>query len=260
MAETGRTVPLLLSTVVSYNADLIIMCSHGRTGFSRWALGSVAERIADGSSVPTLIIHEHGPVPTGRLDPMRPLRILVPLDGSDAALSALDPAASLVAGLAAPDPGALHMMRVVRPPANEQTGVYSFERQMEHAKHSLSRMAENVRYGIAAPSVAHLNMDVTYSVTSDQDVAHAILHIAENGEDADGWGGVFGGDDIIAMATHGRTGFDYLTLGSITKRVLHATKLPVLIVPPTQVKQQKSFHAMIGDPTLNRHYTISGIE
>ncbi len=32
--------------------DLIILCSHGRTGFRRWALGSVAQKVARHSPVP----------------------------------------------------------------------------------------------------------------------------------------------------------------------------------------------------------------
>jgi nucleotide-binding universal stress UspA family protein len=37
-------------------ADLIIMASHGRSGFSRWAMGSVAEKVFRGSNVPILLI------------------------------------------------------------------------------------------------------------------------------------------------------------------------------------------------------------
>jgi nucleotide-binding universal stress UspA family protein len=37
-------------------ADLIIMASHGRSGFSRWALGSVAYTVFHGSSVPILLV------------------------------------------------------------------------------------------------------------------------------------------------------------------------------------------------------------
>jgi hypothetical protein len=55
--------------------------------------------------------------------------------------------------------------------------------------------------------------------------------MAEDGEDSEG-AGVFGRCDLIAMATHGRSGFQHWILGSITERVLGATKLPILIVRP----------------------------
>ena len=45
----------------SQTADLIVLCSHGRTGFARWALGSVAHTLAHESTVPTLILRENEP-------------------------------------------------------------------------------------------------------------------------------------------------------------------------------------------------------
>ena len=40
--------------------DLIIMSTHGRSGISRWAMGSVADRVIRGSTVPVLIAVPHG--------------------------------------------------------------------------------------------------------------------------------------------------------------------------------------------------------
>lgn len=37
-------------------ADLVVMASHGRTGMSRWMLGSVAEKIVRSCEVPVLIV------------------------------------------------------------------------------------------------------------------------------------------------------------------------------------------------------------
>ena len=44
--------------------------------------------------------------------------------------------------------------------------------------------------------------------------------------------------DFLAMATHGRTGFQRLRLGSVTEQVLGATDLPLLIVRPPQPASQ----------------------
>jgi len=43
-----------------YGADLIIMSSHGRSGPSRWAFGSVAEKIFRASRVPVLMVRAPG--------------------------------------------------------------------------------------------------------------------------------------------------------------------------------------------------------
>jgi nucleotide-binding universal stress UspA family protein len=38
--------------------------------------------------------------------------------------------------------------------------------------------------------------------------------------------------DLVAMSTHGRTGFDHLVHGSVASAVLRAGRLPVLLVRP----------------------------
>lgn len=40
----------------SENADLIVMCTHGRTGAERWLLGSVTDRVIRSSTVPVYVI------------------------------------------------------------------------------------------------------------------------------------------------------------------------------------------------------------
>jgi nucleotide-binding universal stress UspA family protein len=43
--------------------DLIVMASHGRSGPSRWAYGSVADKVLKGSCIPVLMIRAPGCVP-----------------------------------------------------------------------------------------------------------------------------------------------------------------------------------------------------
>lgn len=42
----------ILNAAAEYRADMIVMTSHGRTGFSRWIFGSVAEHVARQAHVP----------------------------------------------------------------------------------------------------------------------------------------------------------------------------------------------------------------
>jgi len=44
--------------------DLIVMSSHGRSGPSRWAHGSVTDRVFRGSPVPVLMVRAPGCVPS----------------------------------------------------------------------------------------------------------------------------------------------------------------------------------------------------
>lgn len=61
LAETERTGDDIAHTIVReadhWNADLIVMGTHGRRGMARWMLGSVAERVARLAHAPLLLVH-----------------------------------------------------------------------------------------------------------------------------------------------------------------------------------------------------------
>lgn len=229
---TGLATPMILFVTESRKIDVIVMSSHGRTGLKQWILGSVAQKVVRSSLVPVLLLREHE-TPTAGPHPYveRPLRVLVPLDGTVVAKAALQPAAQLIAALAAPGQGAMHLIRVVKHEARsgEMLDATTKEELLHKAKMYLQSVSSHLREGLAA----ELKLSVTWSVTLDNDVASAIISVAENGEDAEG-AGVFGGCDVIALSTHGRQGLQHWVMGSIAERVLNGTRLPLLIVHPHQ--------------------------
>ncbi|HEV7235212.1 MAG TPA: universal stress protein, partial [Ktedonobacteraceae bacterium] len=119
---TGNPARTILATAKEEQADLVVMCTQGDTGFKRWFLGSVAQKVARHSPAPVLVLRKGGTMPTSsypdRLRPLRALMVLVALDGSDYAETALVPAARLVTALAAPARGILLLTTVVNPSAN----------------------------------------------------------------------------------------------------------------------------------------------
>jgi nucleotide-binding universal stress UspA family protein len=246
----GATAPAILSTASAYQVDLIVMTSHGYTGTERWVLGSVSQKVARHSPVPVLVLHETGSIPAPHPD-ASPLHALIPLDGSELAKAALEPTAQLIAVLAAPAQGVLHLLRVVKPPIfdekkDSQEAIDHMKQQAVHeANIYLDALAGRLREGL----LANLNLSLTWSVVLDDDPAHAIIRVTENGEVTEG-GGVFGRCDLVAMATHGRSGLQHWILGSVTERVLGATKLPLLIVRPEETNFQRSLsggeHAKTG--------------
>jgi len=56
----GRSDEKILDYADKNHFDLIIMSTHGRSGISRWALGSVADRIVRHSTVPVLLVSPPG--------------------------------------------------------------------------------------------------------------------------------------------------------------------------------------------------------
>ena len=59
-ATTALSVGSVAACIVEYaeahDVDLIAMCTHGRTGLARWALGSVADRVLRAGTKPLLLV------------------------------------------------------------------------------------------------------------------------------------------------------------------------------------------------------------
>jgi nucleotide-binding universal stress UspA family protein len=243
--------PALLDIIQTSHADLVIMCSHGRTGFTRWSLGSVAQKIARQATVPTLVLRADGPdlmSATGdgpnlvgdSAGKSRSVCALVPLDGSPEAETAIEPAARLVSALAAPGQGALHLLHVVQ--------MEDADNLDPSAKQSLLHEAEAYLYNVAErfarePFVGN-SLAVTWSVVFDPDAAGAIIAAAESSGDTVDANNLTSAPpyDLIAMASHGRSGFQLWALGSVTERVLQTSALPLLIVRSDSATTRPAAH------------------
>ncbi len=54
--ETGNAAKGINKVADETNADLIAMSTHGRSGFSRLALGSVTDKVLRGGNIPLLVV------------------------------------------------------------------------------------------------------------------------------------------------------------------------------------------------------------
>jgi nucleotide-binding universal stress UspA family protein len=61
IVEVGEPGERILDTERKFDADLVVMATHGRRGIKHLVLGSVAERIVRESSVPVLTIRPRNP-------------------------------------------------------------------------------------------------------------------------------------------------------------------------------------------------------
>ena len=52
----GRPHERILQYAEANDVDLIVICTRGRSGFSRWLMGSVADRVGRGAKVPVLLV------------------------------------------------------------------------------------------------------------------------------------------------------------------------------------------------------------
>ncbi len=56
MTEEGRAADRIVDLADKEKVDLIIMSTHGRSGVTRWLLGSVAEKVLRHSRIPVLTV------------------------------------------------------------------------------------------------------------------------------------------------------------------------------------------------------------
>ncbi|MDQ2905958.1 MAG: universal stress protein [Chloroflexota bacterium] len=221
--------PHILALVEQQAVNLIVLCSHGRTGFLRWVLGSVAQQVIHHSRVPVLVLREGGAaLPALHAGAAHSLCAAVALDGSPLAETALLPAAHLVAALAQPAQGVVHLLHVVKLRTSASDEDVLSQRDAEGVEHAQAYL-QGVREHLLAQT-SDLNLRVTWSVTPAQDVAGTIVTTPEKGTGSTGENGC----DVLAMATHGHGGVEQWVMGSVTERVLGASTVPVLVIRPPQ--------------------------
>ena len=61
----GAAAPAIIDAVKLNHVDLIVMMTHGRSGFERFVMGSVTESVVRGTTTPILLLRDAGaPVET----------------------------------------------------------------------------------------------------------------------------------------------------------------------------------------------------
>jgi nucleotide-binding universal stress UspA family protein len=210
----GSAAPTILEQATHLGASMIAMTTHGRTGLSRWLVGSVAEKIVRSSPIPVLLVRSFRPTPLGDLQPATSQeltfrKILVPTDGSSAAESVLDPAATF-AQLFDAKVVLLHVERPMLVPSSGEMG-------LPPVLPPTPSEQDPVTAGAAEP-FRKLGL-ATCRRTVAGDAGGAILDQSHSD-----------GIDLIAMATHGRSGVSRWVLGSVAERVLRHAGIPLLLV------------------------------
>ena len=216
---TGAIVSALCTFARDLEEPLIVMSTHGRTGFSRAWLGSVADAVARQAPAPVLMLRRHG-VDNGLATPAHTFRaIMVALDGSDVSESALPHAVALATTFESH----LALARVVAP-VRVPASMYAvpFAIQQEPPTETLDSRVDSAQSYLnevaARISREHLKLDVTTSVRVSDSTAPMLLEMA-------GWVSA----DTIAVATHGR-GASRLIAASIADKILRGGPEAVLIV------------------------------
>lgn len=206
----GEPSAAILQAAREEGASLIAMTTHGRSGLSRWALGSVAERVLRRADRPVLLSRAARAEPA----PDRP-RILAPSDGSPTSNASL-PLVEEVARLLGAEVVVLHVKAAIAPPGSGGStlaGPWVVPSAADEPTSADARLAEDI-----ADRLREAGVDARGESTAG-DPADVILDHARGLR-----------ADVVVMATHGRGGPGRWILGSVTERVLRSCDRPLLVV------------------------------
>ena len=56
VSKTGRPHEEIIRFAETEPVDIVVICTRGQSGLSRWLMGSVADRVARGVSIPVLLV------------------------------------------------------------------------------------------------------------------------------------------------------------------------------------------------------------
>ncbi|GER90699.1 universal stress protein UspA [Dictyobacter vulcani] len=230
--STG-TAQTILEIANKSGVDLIILSSHGYTGLKRWALGGVAHKLTRISSIPLLVLHDENEnqLALSTTAP-QPLHIMVALDGSRLSESIIEPTIQLGTALAAPETATLHLVEVLPFPEKHVriTTHLAIAEARERIIADTHLYLEEVKKDILTNHPMYRNLHVSTTVLVHEDVAGTLVEVAKDADVMPGKIQDTDHIDMLALATHGRSGLEHWALGSITERVLDTTKQPMFVV------------------------------
>ncbi len=209
----GIAADKILDFTTEKEIDLIIMTTHGRSGITRWWMGSVAEKVISEATAPVLLIRSKRSSTTGATDKLNfPHKILAPLDGSDIGESALPYAETIAAN----SRSSINLLQVISPPGTVEANLLGGPDWRKFVK-AMHDAGEDYLKGVAE-RIGGKNIKVTYEVATGDPADKIVEYAADKGV------------SMIAMSTHGRTGIARWVLGSVADKVLHGARIPILLV------------------------------
>jgi len=197
----------IIDAVREYDASIVVRSSFERHDLAGWLRGAIVDEVTRKLHMPVLIVPACvAPAPASRL------RVLVPLDGSVEAESAL----VQVLGMPRSRPVEVHLVEVVHLRLGRFGALLPSLPQPDTEHRATTRYLHDVAATLRAEGVeTH-----TEVIKSTDSVARVLLDLAQRLA-----------IDIIAMTTRGLNTVRQLPLGRVATEVLEHSPVPVLLVP-----------------------------
>ena len=206
----GAPATVIVDTAAAIHADLIVMGTHGRSGFQRLLLGSVTEKVLRKAGCPVLTV----PRRAANTTELTFENILCAIDFSQASLHALDIALSM----ADECHGRLTVINVLELLPEGSLGIDG--QPVLDTTDLRAELEQNARQQMAAaiPDARRHSCDIQELITMGRPYRE-ILRVAEQ-ERA----------DLIVVGVQGRGAVDLAFFGSTTQHIVRQAAVPVLSI------------------------------
>lgn len=213
VVEIGQPAPHILEAIERSGIDLVVMGTHGATGFERWLIGSVTEKVLRRARCPVVT------VPPREVDISRvPFqRILCAVDFSNCSMAAAEYAMSM----AAQANTELVLAHVIEWPWEESSAP-----AFDDLPHGQAEALGEFRRRQETRALAHLRALVPSQLETrcDLRVGHGkaytgILHLAHDTQ-----------ADLIVAGVHGRNPVETMLFGSTANQLVRRAVCPVLTI------------------------------
>jgi len=203
----GNTAAEIVRHAAEHDVDLVVMGTHGRSGFDRLTLGSVAEKVLRKSPCPVLTI----PPGAARLAAdVSVRRILCPTDASTCSDQAMDFALSL-AERADAAVTALHVVETIETRPELSSATTELQKR---------RCATELRFLEATNAARAGGKRITNAVTLGRPYLEILRMVEARAI------------DLVVMGVRGRGPIDMALFGSTTNHVVRRATCPVVTVGP----------------------------
>jgi len=215
----GNTVEQIAVYALRNMIDLLTISSHGYSGFKRLLLGSVAGRVIDYVKIPILLVK------AGKAAKEKPelKRILLPMDGSQFSETSIPYAQSVIGGTDAE----IELLTVAKPPLVPSDRSANIKPSWEEYRDALVADAKE-------QAMAYLER----VRTAFTDEKTSVKLLVEMGKPADSIMQAAEREQVnlIALSSHGRTGAERVFYGSVARRLIDESGIPLLLIRPGGVQ------------------------
>jgi nucleotide-binding universal stress UspA family protein len=218
----GDPAERIIEEAVQRKTDLIIITSHGHAAIRLWALGGTAQKVVHDAPVSVLLVRT---LRWGRKKRAAGAfeQILVPLDGLEPGERALPVALEIAAKLKA----RVTLLGVVESSQRVHTiggqdYVHFPEQRVEEMKKELTAYLDRTAGRFAERGVA------VRPVIRSGDAAHEITKFSRRSRTR-----------VIIMSGHNRSGLREWVFGSVSAKILHASRKDLLLVKPKRDEEVK---------------------